>query len=44
MTVFPVRGGATINPLVFTDGDLLFIARADDVSTLDEIRSDLGAP
>jgi hypothetical protein len=30
--------------LVFTDGDLLFIARADDVSTLDDIRSDLGAP
>ena len=30
--------------LVFTDGDLLFLARADDVATLNEIRSDLGAP
>ena len=30
--------------LVFSDGDLLFLARADDVATLDEIRSDLGAP
>ena len=30
--------------LVFTDGDLLFIARADDVATLDEIRGELGAP
>ena len=30
--------------LVFSDGDLLFIARADDVATLDGIRDDLGAP
>ncbi len=30
--------------LVFSDGDLLFLARADDVATLDEIRGDLGAP
>ena len=30
--------------LVFSDGGLLFLARADDVATLDEIRSDLGAP
>ncbi len=30
--------------LVFTDGDLLFLARADDVNTIERVRSELGAP